>query len=49
MLMHNEENQTPSCLILEGKACGDNDVDISEKKWKTNPSESCGYKSKTNK
>lgn len=28
MLKHNEENQTPSCLIFEGKARGDNDVDI---------------------
>lgn len=27
-LMHNKENQTASCLIFEGNACGDNDVDI---------------------
>lgn len=28
MLMHNKENQMPSCLIFKRKACGDNDVDF---------------------
>lgn len=41
MLMHNEENQTPSRLIFEGKACSESDADVYVEK---NPSESCGYK-----